>query len=567
MPVKRYKLHSTAHDGKPQPCAFFLTGNGCRNGDNCKFAHVNPSGTTETNVVPPEEKSVVSSESGEVFADSGETFESNLGPSADDNPFEDPSSTGAGAKRKTRRGSNNDSPFPKAGNNGASEAKANPPKATASTVPQKQQSNLSSGSQDSKPAHKQAPKTAPKPTEPTTSKTAGFDFRSLNLPIADFALASASNHAKSPEPVEAPDAKIDPKTGLPPFPVPNSTEIGREWRSLVEQCYQDPRFARDFDFEKCIREDEPIGGKTVWIKSKPFGDWCKDHPQVIAIDCEMCETEDPVSKFRNSSALCRVSIVDAITDEILLNSLVKPEWPIVDYRTFINGITEKDLAPVQFTVRHCQAFMMALCSEETVIVGHAVHHDLKSIRMEHYCVADSSYLFRSTNNDMSTVSLKDLSFGIFKKEMPKTHDSVNDARAALRCVEHYKVNDGNVESIVRRSREKSVAHCQLFVHRIPKHVTTAHLAEMFLNNTKVAVDKVDDIDFSGGAMGKTLITFQSAGHTNLAFRSLKGDPDEDTTGRLQKKVFLRGGKYIRIRKMVHENNRKSGPLPSQASPS
>ena len=333
----------------------------------------------------------------------------------------------------------------------------------------------------------------------------------------------------------------------------------------MKKCHEHSRFQTDFNFDKCIEADAPIGGKTAWIKAKPFGEWCKDNPQTVAIDCEMCETEDPVSKRRNASALCRVSIVDAATDEVLLNTLVKPEWPVVDYRTFINGISESDLANVQFTVRHCQAFMMALCSEETVIMGHAVHHDLKSMRMEHCCVADSSYLFRAADNENATVSLKDLSLGVLHKEMPKIHDSVNDARAALRCLEHYLEKDGNVKPIARKPKEsRSSAATQLFIHRIPRQVAAKHLSEMFLSNTKVTPDKVDDINFSGGNMGKTLVTFQSTAHANLAFSTLNGDADEDASGRLQKKVFLRGGQYIRIRKMVHEMKRKT---PSRTSAS
>ena len=522
MSTKKYKLLSFSEDGTRKPCAFYLSEGGCRNGDKCKFAHVNVKEEEKL-----EEKSVVSSESGEVENQKPEK-------SADDNPFEDAVPEGVGMKRKNnRRGMNSDTPFP------------NPKKVAKETPPTgKKKQNQPFSTEDRVKSASSLP----------TGKIAAGDFRSLNLPIAEFALSSASNHAKSP--VEAP-LKPSSSAGKPPLPLPKSTEVGRKWLWVVEKCQTNKKFEQDYNFEKCIRDDEPIGGKTAWIKSKSFGTWCKDNPQVIAIDCEMCETEDPVSKIRNPSALCRVSIVDAITDEVLLNSLVKPEWPVVDYRTFINGISEAELANVQFTVRHCQAFMMALCSEETVIVGHAVHHDLKSMRMEHYCVADSSFLFRSSENETATVSLKDLSFGIFKKEMPKTHDSVNDARAALRCVEHYLEKDGKVEPIVRRPKDNRSAACQLFVHRIPNNVTAQHLSEMFLNNTKVVVDKVDDIDFSNGSTGKTLVTFQSSGHTNLAFWALKGDPEEDASGRLQKKVFLRGGKYIRIRKMVHEKNRRS----------
>jgi RNA exonuclease 1 len=62
-----------------------------------------------------------------------------------------------------------------------------------------------------------------------------------------------------------------------------------------------------------------------------------------------------------------------------------------------------------------------------------------------------------------------------------------------------------------------------------------------------------------------MLTFASPRHANLAFSSLDGDQDQDSSGRLQKKVFLRNGGYIRVRKMVHERvNKKQGPVDESA---
>lgn len=83
----------------------------------------------------------------------------------------------------------------------------------------------------------------------------------------------------------------------------------------------------------------------------------------------MCETKDPVTGKSDTKALCRLSVVNADDpNEVLLDTLVKPEWPVVDYRTWINGITKKDLDGVQFTLRHAQMFMHTLCSEQVSYV-------------------------------------------------------------------------------------------------------------------------------------------------------------------------------------------------------
>jgi len=530
--AKKYTLFSSSEAGKDgkAPCAFFFSEKGCRNGDNCKFSHEKPeSGSPPCVVAPSEVGSVVSSESG------GDRDENPFLPAAA-TPKAMEETPSAGSKRKNRRATNSD-PFAK---------KSKPSKATTQSPnpTQKQEDTVKKT-----PATKTKPSSAVEKESPRkSSSNVGVDFRSLNLPIADFNLPSASDHAK--------DAKVEEvdNNTLETPPVPKSHDLGKKWLPVVEATHKHKRFTIDFNYERSMEAT----GKTGWIKAKRFGDWCENNPQVIAIDCEMCETEDPVTKKKQPNALCRISIVDAVTDEILLNSLVKPKWPVTDYRTFINGINEESLKDVQFTIEHAQAFMQALCSEETVVVGHAVHHDMKALQMEHYCCADSSMLFRAQDSETATVSLKDCAFSILNKDMPKTHDSVNDARAALRCVEHYLEKKGKVKPIVRRQVEtRNALASQLFVHRIPKIVTTDHLASMFLESTKVATTKVDEVAPVGdGSMGKTYVHFLTASHANLAFETLTGKPEQDSSGKLQKKVYLRGGQYIRIRKNLAERPRK-----------
>lgn len=564
MGVKKYKLfQDPSNDGTPRPCAFFLSGNGCRNGDNCKFAHVNAASAignvvelNEFREISSEEKSVVSSnESGEVVVKAEPIISPAL------------SEGDVGKKRKNRRGLNNNNPFPTKS------------KKIAKTEqePHDEEERLKLTSQSSKetPIIKSTPTITPGSSSSTSQqqRSGKTGFRAMNLPIADFELKSTTTATIQVREITEPTKsdkipEIANQQPLSVYPLPKSTVLGQKWLSMVQKCQEDSKFRRHYDFAEAMKADDLIGGKTAWIKAKPFGDWCRDNPQVIAIDCEMCEIEDPVSKQRNPNALCRVSIVDVATDEVLLNSLVKPEWPVVDYRTFINGISENDLANVQFTVRHCQAFLMALCSEETVILGHAVHHDLKAMRMEHYCVADSSLLFRPADNENGTVALRDLALALLGKEMPKIHDSVNDARTALLCLKHYLEKDGHVEAIVRKPPKHLEAASQLFVHRIPKHVTPKHVEEMLLDHAKIAPDQVDAIDYSGaGNMGKTWVKFQTPAHANLAFATLAGTAELDSSKRLQKKVFMRDGQYIRIRKMFPEKNPEKNRNPPSATTS
>ena len=288
-------------------------------------------------------------------------------------------------------------------------------------------------------------------------------------------------------------------------------------------------------------------GVGDWFQAKPFGAWCATNPHAVAIDCEMCLTEDPITKVQNHKALCRLSVVNASNpDEVLIDTLVKPLWPVKDYRSRINGIKREDLEPVEFTIAHAQAFMKALCSRETVIIGHALQNDLSALRMEHHCNADSAMLFSVKDEENATCSLKDLAMGVLTREMPNVHDSVNDARVAYLCLEEgWLKTNGKPEPIVRTQKKRGGV--DLFVHRIPKGCFPEHLENMFLKHTNIKPSEISPIEFNSDT-GKTMAVFTTADHANLAFASISGEAKPDKTGRLQKRVYLKTGGYVCIRK-------------------
>jgi hypothetical protein len=149
--------------------------------------------------------------------------------------------------------------------------------------------------------------------------------------------------------------------------------------------------------------------------------------------------------------------------------------------------------------------------------------------------------------------------------MPEKHDSVNDARTSWLCLEHYLKCNGKVEPIERSAR--TVRHTyglQLFVHRIPKSCDETHLTQMFLAYTSIQPEKVDDIEYNGDN-GKTIVTFRSTAHANIAFDTIEGKSDADPSGRLQKKVFLKSGSYIRVRKMAFEKKDDGNKEPPRRS--
>ena len=406
----------------------------------------------------------------------------------------------------------------------------------------------------------------------TTTTATTTSFRNLNLPIASFVTpksasslkkATPSKNKKQQNKTKEKDDDDEEEPPKPDLPLPTSTKEGREWLDAVIKTRQHKKYATSYDFRK-----DQLESTATWIKARPFGDWCRNHPQSIAVDCEMCETKDPLTGTVNHKALCRVSIVNAAKpDEVLLDTLVKPDWPVTDYRTWVNGIEQDHLREVQFTLRHAQAFLMALCSDQTVLVGHALHNDLRALQMDHSCNADSALLFSVKDEPGATISLKDLTMGVLQTDMPNIHDSVNDARMALLCLRKYLQQGGRVEPVPRSFPPKNSsaassrnpnASRQLFVHRIPKAlVAMEQLEDLFLNQTHIRVESVNELEF-GNDYGKTLVTFSSTRHANLAFHVLSEKAETDKSGRTQKRVYLRNGSFLWIRKMVHDRKKADG---------
>jgi len=543
MAKKKYTLYKAENSTAPAPCAFFLSPQGCKNGDKCKFLHVLPSdGKTAPPVAPAigsgDIKSISSSDvSSESENETPTTTTPNTHAKSVDvddifaapgQAIVHPPKSEESKKSKRKRSVEHSDPFAKPKYTAAVAATA-----TAANTPQTPDANAT----------------------PNTKKKAKIiekkpSFRDLDLPVASFALPGVHG-ALANMPVAPPSAA---KPQPPKIPIPTSTAEGLKWQKAVIATRSNPKYKADFDFDRMKQSDEEsnVTKVTDWIKAKPYGSWCAGNPHAIAIDCEMCETKDPVTGSSDHKALCRLSVVNAVNpEEVLIDTLVKPDWPVVNHRTWVNGIGKDHLNEVQFTLKHAQAFMLALCSEETVIIGHALQNDLAALKMEHYCNVDSAMLFTVKDEPNATCSLKDLAMGVLKREMPDVHDSVNDARVALHILEEgYLKADGKPEPVARSfPQKKKGGSAELFVHRIPKGCFPEHISNMFVTHTYIKPKEVPPIEFNSDT-GKTTVTFISAEHANIAFKTIEGEAKPDKSGRLQKRVYLRNGGYVNIRKMI-----------------
>ena len=126
-------------------------------------------------------------------------------------------------------------------------------------------------------------------------------------------------------------------------------------------------------------------------------------------------------------------------NEIILDKFVKPSTEIIDYLTQYSGITEEHLKDIKTTLKDIQIELLNLISSDTVLIGHSLENDLKSVKLIHKKIIDTSVLYpmtkkKSEMRNLRKHSLKSLSIKYLKKKIQNSkngHDSVEDAHTAF----------------------------------------------------------------------------------------------------------------------------------------
>ncbi|NWX67259.1 I20L2 protein, partial [Promerops cafer] len=161
-------------------------------------------------------------------------------------------------------------------------------------------------------------------------------------------------------------------------------------------------------------------------------------PKLVAVDCEMVGT----GPGGRTSALARCSIV-TYEGDIVYDEYVRPEAPIVDYRTRWSGIRRQHMDGAVPFRRARQQVLRILAGK--VVVGHAIHNDFKALRYSHpkALTRDTSHIpllnRRAGFPENVSISLKRLTKALLNQDIQvgkSGHSSVEDARATM---ELYKV--------------------------------------------------------------------------------------------------------------------------------
>ncbi|KAL5508716.1 hypothetical protein ACEPAG_4801 [Sanghuangporus baumii] len=86
--------------------------------------------------------------------------------------------------------------------------------------------------------------------------------------------------------------------------------------------------------------------------------------EVVAVDCEMCLTED-------GKELTRICAIDFSSGNVLLDQLVKPQKPVLDYLTRWSGIKEESLRDITATLQTARDELLDLLHRAAELLAHS----------------------------------------------------------------------------------------------------------------------------------------------------------------------------------------------------
>lgn len=235
---------------------------------------------------------------------------------------------------------------------------------------------------------------------------ATHSYTSVGVQVQDRENAlPVSNHSKIPQPLDPVvrktlDSKIN--TGTTTDNAPKAILHGKNhWsiiplpqqqvmlNALAKNCHSLDDLAKHNYFHR-------VGRPTFGVFSSSPSD-ASGIPKraAVALDCEM------VGVKGGGSELALLSAVDYITGEVLINTLIYPKEKVVDWRTRFSGITYSAMTLAKSRGQtlngweEARAELWKHIDTKTILVGHALHHDLDVLRMIHTRVVDSAILAKN----------------------------------------------------------------------------------------------------------------------------------------------------------------------------
>lgn len=155
------------------------------------------------------------------------------------------------------------------------------------------------------------------------------------------------------------------------------------------------------------------------------------------------------------SVLARVSVVDW-HGTVLLDSFVKVQERITDYRTHVSGIRPSDMVGPKAIDFGTARRLVEQLLKGKLLVGHGLVNDLKVFRLTHpwHMIRDSATyqpLMRFNGQPRRLKELASAELGLVIQKDGCEHDSIDDARAAMAIFKRHQAGwDYDVRSMLQQ---------------------------------------------------------------------------------------------------------------------
>ena len=270
--------------------------------------------------------------------------------------------------------------------------------------------------------------------------------------------------------------------------------------------------------------------------------------------------------------------------EVLMDMLYHPEGRVVvDYRTAISGITAELLAGENVVTDFAvvQQQLLSLISEQCVLVGHGLSHDLKALKLVHKRVIDTGLIFTSPLKHQM-LGLRDVVKHVFSQDCQpenQPHNSIHDAGWPLELVR--KVIDGaDAEEDSGKRTRKLVEllaqplpphfHRRIQVFQIMEGASLGDVLQVF-NIPKTAKFQAPPVQFRSHdgkkPLGSVVLKFAKPEDATRVFQLLTlKDMKTDKDGIYQKKCFLDAKKFPKGRHFFAKAYCEPGSGPPAKTP-
>jgi RNA exonuclease 4 len=169
----------------------------------------------------------------------------------------------------------------------------------------------------------------------------------------------------------------------------------------------------------------------------------KKRDMYFALDCEMVG----IGRGAVDSAVARVSIVNW-DNEIVLDTFVKVDHDVTDYRTYISGIKKEDINSTSAMPLYEVRNLVQTILRGKILIGHGLQNDFNALGITHpWCDIRDTASYQPLMKEIYPGSfapkkLKDLANDVLGwkiQEPGRAHNPVEDAMASMEIYKRERV--------------------------------------------------------------------------------------------------------------------------------